>query len=132
MGGAPTSGTTGGAPRAGDSCAIHLAQDIVGGKWNLIVLWHLQDGSRRFSELEAAIAGVSQKALTEALRFLECAGLIARTVLPERPPRVDYQLTAVGAELVPVIRALEAWGAAQRPLIERARAARRDHRLRPR
>ncbi|MBL8861497.1 MAG: helix-turn-helix transcriptional regulator [Planctomycetes bacterium] len=90
-------------------CPIHDVQRRIGGKWHLVVLWHLRGGQRGFAELERAIGDVSAKALTEALRHLEQEGLIARTVRPVVPPRVDYALTPTGTTLVPILEALQEW-----------------------
>lgn len=90
-------------------CAIHSVQHLIGGKWTLIVLWHLRTGRLRFGEIERAIGDVSQKALTDALKHLEGAHLITRTVFAEIPPRVEYALTPLGRTLLPLVEALEAW-----------------------
>jgi DNA-binding HxlR family transcriptional regulator len=95
------------APRP--NCAIHTAQQLIGGKWALVVLWHLRDERRRFGELERAIGDVSQKALTECLKHLEASGLIERTAYAEVPPRVEYALTPLGRTLLPIIAAIEEW-----------------------
>ena len=90
-------------------CAIHTAQQLIGGKWTLIVVWHLRSGRLRFGEIEKAIGDISQKALTDALKHLEGAGLITRTVFPEVPPRVEYALTPLGRTLLPIVEAIETW-----------------------
>jgi DNA-binding HxlR family transcriptional regulator len=90
-------------------CAIHTAQQVIGGKWTLIVVWHLRSGRLRFGELEKAIGDISQKALTDALKHLESAGLLTRTVFPEVPPRVEYALTPLGRTLLPIVEAIETW-----------------------
>lgn len=90
-------------------CAIHTAQHLIGGKWTLIVVWHLRSGRLRFGEIEKAIGDISQKALTDALKHLEASGLITRTVFPEVPPRVEYALTPLGRTLLPIVEAIETW-----------------------
>jgi len=90
-------------------CAIHTAQQLIGGKWTLIVVWHLRSGRLRFGEIERAIGDISQKALTDALKHLEGAGLITRTVFAEVPPRVEYALTPLGRTLLPIVEAIETW-----------------------
>jgi DNA-binding HxlR family transcriptional regulator len=90
-------------------CAIHTAQQLIGGKWTLIVVWHLRSGRLRFGEIEKAIGDISQKALTDALKHLESSGLITRTVYPEVPPRVEYALTPLGRTLLPIVEAIETW-----------------------
>lgn len=92
-------------------CAIHIAQHLIGGKWTLIVVWHLRSGRLRFGEIERAIGDVSQKALTDTLKHLEASGLITRTVFAEVPPRVEYALTPLGRTLLPIVEAIETWTA---------------------
>jgi len=90
-------------------CPIHDVQRLIGGKWCLVVLWHLRRGTRRFAEIERAIGDVAAKPLTESLRHLEAGGLISRTAYPTVPPRVDYALTPLGASLVPILESLQEW-----------------------
>ena len=88
---------------------------ILQGRWKLAILFHLFGGAvkkcraMRFSELERAIPAVSQKMLIQQLRELERDGIVLRTIYPQIPPRVEYQLTNVGIALRPALRALLAW-----------------------
>ena len=66
----------------------------------------------RFNELQKSIDGISQKALTEALRSMEADGIVSRTVYPEVPPRVEYSLTELGESMRPIIKSMESWGMA--------------------
>jgi DNA-binding HxlR family transcriptional regulator len=95
-------------------CKAELALKVIQGRWKLMILRELIDGARRFSDLQRALAnvqqGVSQKVLTAQLRELEADGVIRRTVYPEVPPRVEYALTGLGRELLPVLDGLHAWG----------------------
>ena len=95
-------------------CKAELALKVIQGRWKLLILRELLEGIRRFSDLQRALAdvqqGVSQKVLTSQLRELEADGVITRTVYPEVPPRVEYALTDLGHELVPVLDGLHAWG----------------------
>lgn len=75
-------------------------------KWAISIIIALADGSQRFSELKRTIENVSQKMLTVTLRNLERDGFVARTVTPTIPPRVDYELTALGRDLLPPLEAL--------------------------
>ncbi|MEO6256659.1 MAG: helix-turn-helix domain-containing protein [Sphingomicrobium sp.] len=81
----------------------------VGDKWSMLIVMMLSDGSRRFSELKRQIDGISQRMLTLTLRGLERDGLVTRTVTPTIPPRVDYELTELGASLREPVQALGAW-----------------------
>lgn len=100
-----------------DDCKAELALKVIKGRWKLLILRELLEGVRRFSELQRALAGVeqgvSQKVLTAQLRELEADGVVQRTVHPEVPPRVEYTLSALGRELLPVLEGLHAWGAKQ-------------------
>jgi DNA-binding HxlR family transcriptional regulator len=87
---------------------------IIDGRWKLVILFHLFGGKvLRFSELERAIAGVSQKMLTQQLRQLERDGVVERIVYAEVPPRVEYRLTDWGQSLCPALDALLSWGLAR-------------------
>ncbi len=90
-----------------------LALKVIQGRWKLLILRELVDGIRRFSDLQRALEGVSQKVLTSQLRDLETDGVVHRTVYPEVPPRVEYALTDLGVALLPVLDGLHAWGERQ-------------------
>ena len=90
-----------------------LALKVIQGRWKLLILRELVDGIRRFSDLQRALEGVSQKVLTAQLRDLETDGVVHRTVHPEVPPRVEYALTDLGVALLPVLDGLHAWGERQ-------------------
>ncbi len=98
-----------------NNCKAELALKVIQGRWKLLILRELLEGVRRFSDLQRALAdvqqGVSQKVLSAQLRELEADGVLERTVYPEVPPRVEYDLTELGSELVPVLEGLHAWGA---------------------
>jgi DNA-binding HxlR family transcriptional regulator len=80
------------------------------GKWTLLILRDLLDGTRRFGELRASLVGISPKTLTDRLHDLCDEGLVERTMFAEIPPRVEYSLTEAGRTVEPVIQALAAWG----------------------
>jgi DNA-binding HxlR family transcriptional regulator len=91
------------------------ALQLIEGRWKLVIIFHLFDREvLRFSELERAIPGVSQKMLIQQLRELERDGIVAREVYPQVPPRVEYSLTAWGKRMCPALDALLEWGA-ERP-----------------
>jgi DNA-binding HxlR family transcriptional regulator len=91
-------------------CPVEAALDVIGGKWKPLILWHLCDGVKRFSELQRELPGVNAKMLTRQLRELEGDGVVRRTVYPEVPPRVEYAVTEFGRTLLPIMEALCAWG----------------------
>jgi DNA-binding HxlR family transcriptional regulator len=84
------------------------------GRWKLVILFHLfGDKVLRFSELERAIPGISQKMLIQQLRQLEEDGIVLRTSYHQVPPKVEYSLTAWGQSLCPALDALLTWAASQ-------------------
>ena len=100
----------------------HLLQRI-GDKWTVLVVTTLSGGSRRFNELRREIPSVSQRMLTLTLRNLERDRLVSRTVTPSIPPRVDYELTALGHSLVEPLRGIEQWALDHVEDIDEAHAA---------
>lgn len=99
-----------GVERTSIACPTELALEIVGGKWKLVILEHLTGPVRRFSELQRALPAITARMLTRQLRELETDGLVARTVYPQVPPKVEYSLTETGRSLEPLIVQLRAWG----------------------
>jgi DNA-binding HxlR family transcriptional regulator len=95
----------------------------VGDKWSVLVVMLLGGGPRRFNDIKRQVDGISQRMLTLTLRGLERDGLVRRTVTPSIPPRVDYELTALGASLLEPVRGLGEWVQANIETIEAARAA---------
>lgn len=94
-------------------CPIRNVVSRFGDKWSLLVILILSEHEAvRFSELRRAIPDISSRVLSSTLRALEADGLIARTVFPVVPPRVDYALTPMGRSLVPLIQRLTEWAAA--------------------
>ena len=81
----------------------------IGDKWSVMVVGALNDGPVRFNELGRQIGGISQRMLTRTLRNLERDGLVTRTLYPEIPPRVEYELTDMGRTLLPAISGLWDW-----------------------
>jgi len=83
---------------------------LLEGRWKLLILFHLFDGKvQRYSDLERLIPGISQKMLAQQLRQLEADGIVARTVYPEVPPKVEYRLTEWGQALCPALDGLLRW-----------------------
>ena len=97
--------------RALDVCPVEVAVSVLGGTWKLTIVKHLLAGTRRFNELGRLVPLANTKTLTRALRDLEEDGVVARTVYPEVPPRVEYSLTELGRSLVPVVEEMDRWGA---------------------
>lgn len=105
------------------ACPANRLIDRIGDKWVAVLLNELAEGPRRYGDLARAIAGASQKMLTETLRSLERDGLISRTVTPAVPVRVDYALTELGRSLLPVMEAMKQWAEQNIDRIDSAREA---------
>ena len=90
-------------------CPTRVVLDRIGDKWTVLVIGALDGGSLRFSELRTRIGGVAPKVLTQTLRAMERDGLLTRTVHAQVPPRVDYELTPLGASLTAPIATLTDW-----------------------
>lgn len=100
--------------------AIDATLEILSGKWKLLILCHLGDGTLRTGKLKRRMPGISQRMLTLQLRDLEKAGIISRTIYNEVPPRVEYSLTERGLSLRHILEDMSDWGA---NLIEARREA---------
>ena len=105
-----------------ESCpAVREVHHRVGDKWSVLIVDLLGEGAMRFSDLRRSVEGISQRMLTLTLRGLERDGLVTRTVFPEIPPRVNYELTRLGKTLLEPISALADWAEAYRTSIQEAR-----------
>src|SRR5438034_10192017 len=93
-----------------DSCPVCRTAEIVCGKWTLLLIRDLAEGSQRFCELERSLHGISPRTLSLRLRALEENGIVERRTYPEVPPRVEYALTDKGSALVPLIEDMRAYG----------------------
>ncbi len=96
---------------------------LVGDKWSVLIIMLLGQGKRRFSEIKRSVDGISQKMLTVTLRGLERDGYVTRTVYPTIPPKVEYELTDLGRDLLVPLRALGQWAVANHGRVTAARAA---------
>jgi len=93
-----------------NDCEIAYALNLISGRWKMLILCELDHKKYRFSELKKIINGVTERMLTLQLRELERDGLVKRTVHAQVPPRVDYELTEIGQELVDMWEPLHDWG----------------------
>ena len=92
------------------ACPVETTLMLISDKWKVLILRDLMPGTKRFSELKRSVGHVTQKVLTAQLRQMAESGLVARTVYPEVPPRVEYSLTELGRSLKPVLDAMWDWG----------------------
>lgn len=91
-------------------CPVARAAEIIGGKWTTLIVRDLLSGTKRYSELQRSLEGVSPRMLAARLAMLEERGLVAKRIYPTVPPKTDYTLTAKGKTLEPVIAAMAAFG----------------------
>lgn len=94
------------APPAPPACPLTECMKLLGGAWTPNLIWYLSGGPRRFGELRSDVPRISAKVLTARLRALEAKGVVVRRVMATSPPSVEYSLTALGTELLPVIEAI--------------------------
>ena len=93
------------------NCEKELTLSIIGGKWKMLVLWHLgKEGTKRFGELKALMPGITQRMLVNQLRELEDHLIVHREVYPVVLPKVEYSLTEYGRSLMPILDAMYDWG----------------------
>ncbi|WP_394241022.1 winged helix-turn-helix transcriptional regulator [Vibrio astriarenae] len=104
-----------------EDCAVRNVVSQIGDKWSLLILFALVDGSDRFNALKSRIEGISQRMLTQTLRDLERDGYVNRTVYPEVPVRVEYELTDLGRKLVKPLYELVCWADEHHDEIRQAR-----------
>jgi DNA-binding HxlR family transcriptional regulator len=100
---------------------LDAAIDVMGGKWKVLILWELGTGTKRFSELKRALAGVSEKMLIQHLRELERDEVVHREVHQVVPPKVEYSLTGYGSALNQALVPLGAWGCEHKERLEALR-----------
>lgn len=92
-------------------CTVSLAMDLIGGKWKTVILYHLKDEPKRYSELRKEMPAVTEMTLSLQLKQLEKDGLIHRHVYGTKPPvKVVYKLTDFGQSFIPVLEAITNWG----------------------
>jgi DNA-binding HxlR family transcriptional regulator len=96
------------------NCPVTLTTEIIGGKWKPLILFFLEAKTRRFSELQRLIPGMTRKMLTQHLRELERDGIVHRKVYAQVPPKVEYSLTKHGQSLKPILKLMSAWGTKHR------------------
>lgn len=92
------------------TCPVETTLRAIGGRWKVLILRELLQGTQRFNQLHRALSGITQKMLTQQLREMEADGLLQRKVYPQVPPKVEYSLTSLGRSLQPVLDAMYEWG----------------------
>jgi DNA-binding HxlR family transcriptional regulator len=104
------------------SCGLEAALEVIGGKWKVLILWHLHPQCQRFGALKRLVPGISEKMLIQQLREMEADGIVHREVYPEIPPKVEYSLTEFGVSLQDALTPLCEWGSTH---MQRIRATHR-------
>ena len=92
------------------TCSVAACAEILSAKWTAVLVHDLSEGARRFTELEHSCPGISPRTLSERLRALETEGILVRRSYAESPPRVEYELTAKGEGLLPIIEEMRRFG----------------------
>lgn len=105
------------------TCPVCRTAEVISGKWTLLIIRDLADSPQRFCELERSLDGISPRTLSLRLRTLEECGVVGRKTYPEVPPRVEYELTAKGQALVPLIDDMRRYGERWLPAEEAAPVA---------
>lgn len=99
-------------------CPVATAVSLIGGKWKLLIIRNLKERPWRFNELQRDIEGISQKVLTDSLRQMIDDGLVYRHDYQKIPPKVEYGLTELGKEMLPIIDALADFGNYYKSIID--------------
>lgn len=100
------------------ACPVATSVSFIGDKWKLLIIRNLKSRTLRFNELQRDLDGISQKVITETLRQMIDDGLVYRNDYHENPPRVDYGLTDLGKEMMPIIDALADFGNYYKTIVE--------------
>ena len=106
------------------SCPVETTLKVIGGRWKVLIIHHLLEGTKRFGELTRSLGSISARTLSKQLRELEEDGVVDRKDYGEIPPRVEYSLSSLGETLTPVLRAMEVWG----QIVESKRKTKRTNR----
>ena len=91
-------------------CPFATAQRLIQGKWAILILHHLSEGTTRFNELQRKMPKMTHATLSAQLKQLEAEGLILRKEYPQIPPKVEYSLTEIGEKFAPVLESIRVWG----------------------
>lgn len=93
-------------------CGMEAVLDLLGGKWKILILYHLSGSRRRFSDLRRLVGSISEKMLSQQLKEMVADGLLRRIDFKTVPPHVEYELTAFGQNLCGTLKAVCEWGSA--------------------
>ncbi len=93
-----------------DNCPITSTMQAIGGRWKLVIIWHLKGKPLRYGELKRAIPLISEKMLIQQLKALVASGWVIKNDYQEIPPRTDYRLSELGKSFVPILESIYEWG----------------------
>ncbi len=91
-------------------CAVEVTLKVIGGRWKVLIIHHLLNGTMRFNELQRNLTGITHRTLSRQLREMEMHQLIVRNDFNETPPRVEYSLSPLGHSLKIILLAMDEWG----------------------
>lgn len=92
------------------TCGTAVTLALISGRWKPNILWQLLGGRMRYGDIRRQLPNISERMLALQLKGLEQDGLVSRTVYPEVPPRVEYELTPLGRSMKPVLKSIDEWG----------------------
>lgn len=92
------------------NCPVTYCLNMIGNKWKLLIIHHLNIGYNRYSMLQRELPEISRQTLTNQLREMEADGIIERIIFPQIPPRVEYKITELGETLMPILKEMSVWG----------------------
>ncbi len=99
-------------------CGLHLTREVLNGKWKPALLNAINMGLKRPSEISKIFPDATRRVLNVQLKELEEHGMIEKKIYPQLPPKVEYSLTEIGASLMPIVDAMNAWGDKHRDFLE--------------
>lgn len=92
-------------------CEVEVTLEVLSGKWKALILWNLGEHKAvRFSEFKRLIPDITQKMLSQQLKDLNENGLVSKTIYNQIPPMVEYSLTEMGEDLIPILKSMNKWG----------------------
>lgn len=92
-----------------ENCPLARISKVIQGKWTMVIIYILSEGTLRFSEIKRKLPNVTEASLTKDLRLLERHGIVHREVYPVVPPKVEYSLTEMGKDFLPILDSIEKW-----------------------
>lgn len=93
-----------------ENCPLRKTLEIIGGKWTMLIIFQINERVIRYGELKRCVVGISEKMLISQLKFLCEKGIVHKRPFPEIPPRVEYNLTDLGKDLLPIINQIIQFG----------------------